>query len=111
LKAIARQPSFDLTSAAASKRSSKVQTWLDAKVRNIVGEGEMSAHGLPGETGVLVLDAPANTRLARAGIRKDDVIVSVNGKKVESVKDLPASDVTAAAVMRDQNTLHLQLPN
>jgi S1-C subfamily serine protease len=51
-------------------------------VRNIADEGEMSAFGLPGVTGVLVLEVPAdqkNDALAKAGLQKNDVILSVNG--------------------------------
>jgi serine protease Do len=39
----------------------------------------MSAFGLPGVTGVLVLEIPAESALAKAGLRKNDVILSVNG--------------------------------
>ena len=33
----------------------------------------MSSHGTPGETGILVLDVPAGSALAAAGLQKDDV--------------------------------------
>jgi Right handed beta helix region len=108
LKAIARTPSFTTTAEIASNRSGKVQEWMGAKVRNIIGEGEMSAHGLPGETGVLIVDLPTDSPLAKAGVKKDDVILGANEKKVDTVKDLPAKDVTTLSVSRDQNliTLH-----
>jgi S1-C subfamily serine protease len=50
-------------------------------VRNIADEGEMSAFGLPGVTGVLVLEVPTNSLLSHAGLQKNDVILSVNGNK------------------------------
>jgi hypothetical protein len=36
----------------------KPTPWLGASVRNITSEGEMSAFGLPGVTGVLLLEVP-----------------------------------------------------
>jgi hypothetical protein len=92
LKAIARTPSFAIgrgTNTNKRHRVATVYTWLGAKVRNIVGMGEMSAHGLPGETGVLVLEMPANGALSKAGLQKDDVILGLNGDKIDQVKDLP----------------------
>jgi S1-C subfamily serine protease len=56
-------------------------TWLGASVRNIADEGEMFDYGLPGVTGVLVLDVTAESALAKAGLQKSDVILSVNGGK------------------------------
>jgi hypothetical protein len=109
LKAIARTPSFAISAEIASKRSGKVQQWMGAKIRNIVGEGEMSAHGLPGETGVLILDVPADSALAKAGVRKDDVILGANGKKIDTVRDLPTRDVNQLSVSRDQNVMTIPL--
>ena len=85
LKAIARTALLPDPSKASvklgSKRDGTIQTWLGAKVRNIVGKGEMSAYGTPGETGVLILDIPASTELAIAGVQKDDVVLACDGKK------------------------------
>jgi len=41
-------------------RAADSMTWLDARVHNIAGEGEMLAFGLSGVTGVLVLEASAS---------------------------------------------------
>jgi hypothetical protein len=92
LKAIARTPDFPDPSndiqAQTSNRDGKVVDWLQAKIRNIIGQAEMSAYGTPGETGVLVLDVPAGSALDQAGLRKDDVIVSCDGKTIDAVNDL-----------------------
>lgn len=88
LRALARIPSFEITKKKETHRDAKVQDWLGAKVRNIVGEGEMSAYGTPGETGVLVLEVPAGGALAAAGLQKDDVILKVDGKVIDKCSDL-----------------------
>jgi len=88
LKAIARTPHIGEAKASGPQRDARIETWLDAKVRNLVGQSEMSAYGTPGETGVLVLDAPAHTTLARSGLKTDDVILTLNGKPTAQVSDL-----------------------
>jgi hypothetical protein len=109
LKAIARVPSFDSTQEKVSTRSKTVQEWMGVKVRNIVGMGEMSAHGLPGETGVLVLDLPPGNPLAKAGLQKSDVILAANGKKIDTTTDLPANSVTSLSVSRNQNVIEIAI--
>jgi len=51
----------------------KPHVWFAASVRNIADQGEMSAFGLPGVTGVLVLEVPSNSALERAGLKKNEV--------------------------------------
>ena len=88
LKAVARIPAFGSAKAAGPGRDSSPQSWLLARVRNIVGQGEMSAYGTPGETGILVLDVPAGSALAAAGLQKDDVIFYLNGKPANELAQL-----------------------
>jgi len=57
-------------------------------VKNIVGMGEVSASGLPGEAGILVLDVPQASRAAAAGLRKGDVVLRLDGKPTEALRDL-----------------------
>ncbi len=86
LKAIARTPQLPGSRAPAPQavtRAADPVTWHGVNLRNVTSEGEMSAFGLPGVTGVLVLDVPADSALAKAGLRKNDVILSVNGEKTE----------------------------
>ncbi|OIQ89101.1 hypothetical protein GALL_290060 [mine drainage metagenome] len=90
LKAIARTPRLPRLGRAAPAtvvRDASPVVWLGATVRNIRDAGEMSAFGLPGVTGVLVMEVPARSRLAGAGVRANDVILSVNG--------IPISDTSA----------------
>jgi S1-C subfamily serine protease len=88
LKALARHPVFPAAASVPTSslgRDLTAHTWLGATVRNIGTEGEMSALGLPGVYGVLVLDVTADSTLAKAGLQKRDVIFSANGSKVPSV--------------------------
>lgn len=71
LKAIARQPvmpskSSDIAPTLSETRSREVAVWAGAKLRNIVGLGEVSAAGSPGETGVILLDVPDTSDAAKA---------------------------------------------
>jgi S1-C subfamily serine protease len=91
LKAIARTPvlpGHKPAAAAAVARDTTPRRWLGASVRNIANEGEMSAFGLPGVTGVLVLEIPGDSALANSGLEKNDVILSVNGVKTTNVATL-----------------------
>jgi len=67
-----------------------------AKVRNIAGLGDRSVDGLPDETGVLVMDVPATSPAAKAGLQKDDVIIACNDQPVHNVNDLEKHRSAAA---------------
>jgi len=90
LKAIARTPVLPgqkpVVTAAARDLTPRV--WLGAAIRNVADQGEMSALGLPGVTGVLVLDVPPGSVLAKCGLQKSDVILSVDGTKTADVATL-----------------------
>ncbi len=91
LRAVARTPVLPGARAGATGsgvRDRSPVTWLRARVRNVADEGEKSALGLPGVTGVLVLEVPTGTPLARAGLQANDVILSMNGTKVPDVATL-----------------------
>jgi hypothetical protein len=116
LKAIARAPQLPQsnTSDSAATRPTAPATWLGARVRNIVDVGEMSAYGLESVTGVLVMEVPADSALAKAGIQKNDVILSVNGAKTADTSTLLRQVPELAssykiAVSRDQKEIIYQL--
>jgi hypothetical protein len=91
LKALARTPVLPGAKpiiAASVARDTAPRVWLGASVRNIADEGEMSAFGLPGVTGVLVLEVRAGSVLAKAGLLKNDVILSINESKAADVATL-----------------------
>jgi S1-C subfamily serine protease len=104
LKAIARTPVLPgqkLAASASAARDTTPRLWLGARVRNIADEGEMSAFGLPGVTGVLVLEVPGNSILAHRGLQSNDVILSINGFKTADVAVLfhQAPDLTAGQTL------------
>jgi hypothetical protein len=119
LKAIARVPQLPqpkMPAAATTARDITPVTWLGVSVRNIADEGEMSAFGLPGVTGVLVLEVPAESAPSRAGLRKNDVLLSVNGGKtadtaalLRQAPALPAGSSLKIGVSRDQKEMVVQL--
>lgn len=93
LRAIARRPELPVSVgpkriAVESNRSRAVVDWEGAKVRNIVGLDEVSAAGTPGETGVIIVSAPANSPAARASLMPGDVILQFNRNAVNGVQDL-----------------------
>ena len=112
-KAIARTPQFPGASKAApapAARDAAPTTWFGAGVRNVLDQGEMSAFGLPGVTGVLVLDLPASSALAKSGVRKNDVILSINGEKTPDTASLKRQTPAAAAaveIVLSRNQSHL----
>jgi hypothetical protein len=118
LKAIARTPRMPQPGTTApvrpSAREAAAATWLGVRVRNIVDEGERSAFGLPGVTGVLVLEAPPRSPGARSGLRRNDVIVFVDGEATPDTNALRRWSGVASegqprklVVVRDQREILL----
>jgi hypothetical protein len=120
LKAIARSPALPgqrRTAPALAARDTAPRSWLGASVRNIADEGEMSAFGLPGVTGGLVLEVPAGSALTKAGLQKNDVILSVNGVNTAEVasllrwsQDSADGRTLSIVVSRNQKEITLSLP-
>jgi hypothetical protein len=118
LKAHARTPLLPSTTASSAgiARDVTPRAWLGATVRNIADEGEMSAYGLPGVVGVLVLEVPTGSAPARAGLRKGDVITGANYAPTDNVSsllqripDLAAGSAPVIAVFRVQKEIVITL--
>ncbi|WP_300674909.1 PDZ domain-containing protein, partial [Desulfoluna sp.] len=61
--------------------------WLGVAIQEI--EGEVAKYyGLSSPKGVMIMDAFKGDPAEKAGIKAKDIIVSIDGKKVESLKDL-----------------------
>jgi len=93
LKAIARQPILPtlrdpIPMTFSETRSRETASWAGAKVRNIVGMGEVSAKGTPGETGVILVEVPDGSDAEKAGLFEGDVMLAVDGKRIEELHDL-----------------------
>ncbi|MCY2995286.1 MAG: PDZ domain-containing protein [Planctomycetota bacterium] len=117
LKAIARTPELpQLTAPTTDRPVFKRPNYLgQAQVRDISGLGDRSAYGLPDETGVLLLNVPAGSPAAKAGLQQEDVIVGCNGKPVKTVRrlqelrDEAAGKPLSLAAIRKQKTLAVEL--
>ena len=122
LKAIARTPLLPGNNGSVRNSAARdvgVRTWLTAKARNITGQSEMSAYGTSGESGILLVEVPQDGFLAGAGIRKDDVIVSLNDQPVSQLSDLvrligairPGQEIFLGAIRAQKNlTIRVRLP-
>jgi len=100
LRQLARTPKLPVPGEQTEKKSnrdSRVTTWLGAKLKNVIGLGEVSAAGLPGEIGVSLLEVPADSAAAKAGLKVGDVILKCAGQPTDSVADLERRWRRAAA--------------
>jgi hypothetical protein len=93
LKTIARTPLLPVIQSSSmtmnkSSRNNQIHNWLGAEIKNIVGDGEVSATGLYDETGVWMVKVPADGFAAQAGLRDRDVIIRYNDHTIDTVQDL-----------------------
>lgn len=88
LKALARTPSFAVGREKPSSRDPTIRQWRGLTVRNVVGLGDQSAYGLPTESGVIVLEVPPDSELAKTGIRPGDVIIKADDSAIDSFTTL-----------------------
>ncbi len=92
LKKIAKTPALPGLQAAVAEttpaKPRKTAYWLQASVKVLVGE-EFSAFGVSRDAGGLQLLAiPAGSAAARAGLQKDDLLMTVNGRALKQLGDL-----------------------
>ena len=92
LKALARSPfkSTDKTvlSNESIARDTAIRNFLGARIRNIIGQGEISAYGLPGEIGVLIVQVPVGSIANKAGLKEGDVILKCQDQEIDNMNDL-----------------------
>lgn len=101
LRALARTPELPALKGSAApplgQRDGRVVDWLGGRIKNVVGLGEVSAAGLPGEIGVSLVAVPVGSPLARAGLREGDVILKCGDRDPATVADLLQSFPAAPA--------------
>lgn len=92
LRAIAKTPVLPsdkpIANTASSRRPGNVADWLGARVKNVVGLGDVSAAGLPTEAGVVLVDVPKESVAGQAQLRRGDVILKVNHRATDTVLEL-----------------------
>ena len=92
LKRIAKTPELPgLRAVVPEKATAKPRTnafWLQASVKALGGE-EFSAFGVSRDAGGLqILAIPPGSAAAKAGLRKDDLLMKVNGTALKQLGDL-----------------------
>jgi hypothetical protein len=116
LKAITRSPELPSGNAEGqpatlvSGRDRRTAIWRGATVRNVQGMGDISAAGLPEETGVVVLSVAPGTPAEKMGLHVGDVIVKFAGKQTKALEDVlraGADDPGDVTVFRDQHEVVL----
>jgi hypothetical protein len=92
LRAIAKTPVITppkpAKPAPATPAAPKTERWLGASLHGLVGE-EFSAFGVSKEDGgVQLVEVPADSPAARAGLRQNDLVQAVNERKVNTPAQL-----------------------
>ncbi|MBN1573025.1 MAG: DegQ family serine endoprotease [Deltaproteobacteria bacterium] len=72
------------------KKGKVVRGWLGVVIQEITPELAKSLD-LQNTTGVLIAEVMASSPAERAGLKRGDVIIEFNGKKIKKSKELPAT--------------------
>jgi len=88
LKKIAKQPKIPQIQINTFTGSGKVYKWMGTNAKNVETFGEQSAAGLPSISGVLLLDVPGNSELAKFGFHTGDVIIGCEGANIKNFAQL-----------------------
>jgi S1-C subfamily serine protease len=116
LKAIARTPEIPPMQAEKKKRAPATGEWLGARLQDLDGEA-FSAYGIAKDAGgVALIEVPKGSVAARAGLETGDLILQINGQRVEKVGQVRRlaekfdTQQLTLKIMRDQTpgTLTLQ---
>jgi len=110
LKRLAKTAPFGRADEVKPVRDEAVHDWAGVKVRNIIGQGEMSVYGTPGENGVRVMKIASGHAFAEAGLQKDDVIIGAGGREVSELGDLLRAFASAKDPALDLHILRKQRP-
>lgn len=109
LRKIAKKPDLPQTLYIGSSPTGKIYQWMGASVKNVETLGEQSANGLSSMSGIMLLDVPGRSKLARKGFKTGDVIVGIEESEVKTFVQLertfkshPTDEVLTLEIMRNQ---------
>ena len=88
LKKIAKQPQIPLLFTNQKDASGQTFNWFGATLKNIETLGEQSAAGLTEMSGVILLEVPAVSALAKSGLKIGDVILQCQDMKIGTFRQL-----------------------
>ena len=88
LKKLAKSPNFPKINQNKKKSKSNIVNLFDMKIKNIETDGEMTVFATAGHNGVLVCDVDQFADVSAKGILPCDVIVAIDDREVNSLKDL-----------------------
>ncbi|MEQ9287931.1 MAG: PDZ domain-containing protein [Cyclobacteriaceae bacterium] len=89
LKKIAKTPFLPVVWLESNANTKMKETnWLGGKIKNIETMAERSASGLSKTAGVLIMKIEENSILSQSDIQIGDVIITCEGKEIDTVTDL-----------------------
>jgi PDZ domain/Right handed beta helix region len=91
LKRVARTPLPAVASTPIEGGDQRIEHWFGAEVKSVTTPGEVSATGLGRAEGVFVVRVPLDSEAARAGLRRNDVILRINSNAVADWKEFNAA--------------------
>ena len=104
LRQLARTPDLPNTDVGSSDETGgQIAIWRGAVVKRVTTLGEISATGVAGAGGVMLLSVPIGSHALWCGLQPNDVIYECGSAEIDTVKDL----VNATAGPRGKMTLML----
>ena len=89
-----------------------VVLFYSGSIKNLTTEGELSATGMSEKTGVLVRRVPVDGIFQTIKLKKNDVILKVNGININNVTEfrsvIDKSEMKTLIVWRDQKSVELK---
>jgi hypothetical protein len=86
LRRLANTPSFAVGKAAPRQTPAATLTWRGATIKTLSGLDEQSATAVSEQRGVYFVNVPAGSDAEKAGLRGNDVVLSVDGKRVNTAE-------------------------
>jgi hypothetical protein len=87
LKGLAKKVVLPFPVLKVDQKVNEITEFMGMKIKNLTTPGERSATGMSSETGVLIIDVPANTPFA-GSLKPNDVILEYNRRQVLKASEL-----------------------